>query len=137
MLGRIDDYFKPQETALRLRSERQQVLAANIANVDTPNYKARDFDFGAAFKAAMGNAQQVPSAAMVQTDPRHLQPAGASDPLAPQLGYRVPAQGAIDGNTVEMDNEMSQFADNTLRYQAALTFMQSRISSIKTALSNQ
>ncbi|GHD57171.1 flagellar basal body rod protein FlgB [Jeongeupia chitinilytica] len=134
MLGRIDDYFKPQETALRLRSERQQVLAANIANADTPNYKARDFDFGAAFKAAMGGSTQP---VMKQTDPRHLQPAAAADPLAPQLGYRIPAQGAIDGNTVEMDNEMSQFADNTLRYQAALTFMQSRISSIKTALSNQ
>ncbi|WP_432719759.1 flagellar basal body rod protein FlgB [Jeongeupia wiesaeckerbachi] len=134
MLGRIDDYFKPQETALRLRSERQQVLAANIANADTPNYKARDFDFGAAFKAAMGDVQQP---AMQQTDPRHLQPAAAFDPLAPHLGYRVPAQGAIDGNTVEMDTEMSQFADNTLRYQAALTFMQSRISSMKTALNAQ
>ncbi|AOX99814.1 flagellar basal body rod protein FlgB [Jeongeupia sp. USM3] len=134
MLGRLDDYFKPQETALKLRSERQQVLAANIANADTPNYKARDFDFGAAFKAAMGGIAQP---AMKQTDPRHLQPVAAFDLLAPQLGYRVPAQGAIDGNTVEMDTEMSQFADNTMRYQAALTFMQGRISSLKNALSNQ
>ncbi|BCL75756.1 flagellar basal body rod protein FlgB [Jeongeupia sp. HS-3] len=134
MLGRIDDYFRPQETALRLRSERQQVLAANIANADTPNYKARDFDFGAAFKAALGGVAQP---AMKQTDARHLQSSTTVDPFAPQLGYRVPAQGAIDGNTVEMDNEMSQFADNTLRYQAALTFMQSRISSMKSVLSNQ
>ncbi|GAA5785867.1 flagellar basal body rod protein FlgB [Chitiniphilus shinanonensis] len=134
MLGRIDDYFRPQETALKLRSLRQEVLASNIANADTPQYKARDFDFEAAFKAA--TAKQA-GGALATTDARHLQPKNTIDPLSPELMYRNPYQASIDGNTVEMDNEMRQFSDNAVRYQAAITFMQRRIEGLRGAIQNQ
>ncbi|KAF0812511.1 Flagellar basal body rod protein FlgB [Andreprevotia sp. IGB-42] len=135
MIGQLNSYFSSQEAALKLRSARQEVLSANIANADTPSYKARDFDFAVAFKAATGR-QQAP--AIAATDPRHLQPKSSMvDPFAPELLYRNPNQSSIDGNTVEMDSEMQAFSDNTIRYQAALTFMTRRIESMKTALTGQ
>ncbi|WP_084088836.1 flagellar basal body rod protein FlgB [Andreprevotia lacus] len=135
MLGQLNDYFSSQEKALKLRSQRQEVLAANIANADTPGYKARDFDFGATFKAATEKRQNQTLAA---TDNRHLQPrSGMVDPLSPDLLYRNPYQASIDGNTVDMNAEMQAFSDNTIRYQAALTFMTRRIESMKTALTGQ
>ncbi|UXY17010.1 flagellar basal body rod protein FlgB [Chitiniphilus purpureus] len=134
MLGRIDAYFRPQETALKLRSHRQEVLASNIANADTPHYKARDFDFGTAYAAAL---EAKPTAPLAHTDPRHLQPSQRIDPFEPQLRYLNPAQGAIDGNTVEMETQMREFADNAVRYQAAITFMQRRIEGLRGAMQNQ
>ncbi|TJZ73831.1 flagellar basal body rod protein FlgB [Chitiniphilus eburneus] len=134
MLGRIDAYFHPQETALKLRSQRQEVLAANIANGDTPQYKARDFDFKAAFVAATAKHT---GGALATTDARHLQPKNTVDPLSPELLYRNPYQASIDGNTVEMDTEMREFSDNAVRYQAAITFMQRRVEGLRGAMQTQ
>ncbi|WP_035053733.1 flagellar basal body rod protein FlgB [Andreprevotia chitinilytica] len=135
MLGQINDYFRTSETALKLRSQRQEVIAANIANADTPNYKARDFDFRSAFDAATAKQH---AGQMATTDAHHLQPkSGVANPLSPQLQYRNPFQPSIDGNTVEMNTEMREFSDNAIRYQAAITFMQGQISTMKTALSTQ
>ncbi|QLG88140.1 flagellar basal body rod protein FlgB [Chitinibacter bivalviorum] len=135
MLGKIDDYFRNQETALKMRAYRQEVLASNIANADTPNYKARDFDFKSAYQAARTQQQ---SATLATSDQRHLQPASAKiDPFAPHLQYRNERQPSIDGNTVDMDTEMKEFTDNAIRYQASVMFMQRRIESMKTALTGQ
>lgn len=134
MLARLDDYFRVQENAMKLRAQRQEVLASNIANADTPQYKARDFDFSTAFESAM---QSGKSGSLNTTNARHLQPSSSLDPLSQQLAYRGEYQSSIDGNTVDMDTEMREFTDNALRYQAAVTFMQKRIESMRSALQSQ
>nr|WP_314899684.1 flagellar basal body rod protein FlgB [uncultured Deefgea sp.] len=134
MLGRLDVYFRNQETALKLRGHRQEILGSNIANADTPNYKARDIDFKAAFDAARA---VNPSQTLNATNTRHLQPSGTVDLFAPSLKYRNEQQPSIDGNTVDMNTEMKEFTDNAIRYQAAVTFFTRRIESMKTALTGQ
>ncbi len=134
MLGRIDNFFQAQETALKMRSYRQEILGSNIANADTPNYKARDIDFKAAFDAASA-PNSTP--ALHATNARHLQPSNTVDLFAPSLQYRNEQQPSIDGNTVDMNTEMKEFTDNAIRYQAAVTFMTRRIESMKSALTGQ
>lgn len=134
MLFKLDDYFRVQETALKLRSARQEVIAANIANSDTPNYKARDVDFGSVFSAAL---QGKGSAGLTVSNSRHMQSQSAQN-IFPSgaLKFRQESQSSVDGNTVNKDAEMAAFADNALHYQAALTFMQKRIETLKTAMQN-
>lgn len=132
MIVRLDDYLQTQQAALKLRSTRQEVLAANIANADTPGYKARDFDFKAAFQNALGNTTQ--RSAMSASHSHHLQAQGSNDIFGTPMLYRGELQSSIDGNTVNMDTEMSEFTDNALRYQAALTFMQKRIELMRNAI---
>jgi flagellar basal-body rod protein FlgB len=107
-----DKMFGVHETALKLRSQRMAVLASNIANAATPNYKARDFDFEAALKAA-------------------------GQGMAPELEYRVPLQASLDGNTVELATEQTAFAENAIGYRASLTFLNSRIGSMMRALKGE
>ncbi len=99
------------EQALRLRTRKFELLSANIANADTPNYKARDIDFSAELERVMGSGQNF--SGMTMTSSRHIE---ASKPtLQEDLLYRVPLQSSIDGNTVEIDVERVAFAENTLR----------------------
>lgn len=130
----IDDYFRTSETALKLRAYRQEVLASNIANADTPGYKARDFDFSKSFEVAMGRQQ---SGQLAQTNALHQQPASLRDLFAPALQYKGELQSSIDGNTVDMDTEMTAFTDNAIRYQASVVFMQGKIDTMKKALQSQ
>lgn len=134
MLAKLDDYFRVQETALKLRSARQEILAANIANADTPGYKARDFDFGSAFRTAL---DKTSGASLAQSNSRHLSTSAGQDILGTKVMYRGESQSSIDGNTVNMDQERTEFTDNALRYQAALTFMQKRIETMRTAIQGQ
>jgi flagellar basal-body rod protein FlgB len=114
MIDRLDDMLKFQSEALRLRGERQALLSANIANADTPNYKAVDFDFAKALQSA------------------------ASTPNAkadkPELLYRAPAQASLDGNSVELDAERARFADNAVRYEAALKFLNAQLKAMLAAM---
>jgi len=110
----LDRMMQFQQTALALRSQRQELLAGNMANADTPGYKAVDFDFGAALKAAT----EARDAAAV----------------APQVQYRIPTQASLDGNSVEMDNERAQFADNSVRQEAAMRFLTAQIKTMLAAL---
>jgi len=137
MIGKLDEALQFHQTALRLRAERQQVLASNIANADTPNYKARDIDFGSALKQAMAGAPQ-PAAALTKTAPAHLAgvPAGMTA-SGLQLQYRTAAQGSVDGNTVDMDVERTQFADNALRYEASVIFVNGQLRKLLTAIQGQ
>jgi len=132
MLDRIDRSLAPSVRALSLRAQRSEVIAANIANADTPNYKAKDFDFQAAMRGAVRNADL----GLVRTSDRHLTGQGGKGGLA-DLQYRHPVQPSIDGNTVEMDAEVGRFSDNAMRYQAALTFTNSKISGLRTAIQGQ
>jgi len=115
MIDRLDDFMRFQTEALKLRSQRQELLAANIANADTPSYKAVDFDFGKALAAATA-----------------AKPTGPAP--APEVLYRQPAQASLDGNTVEMDAERAQFADNTVRYEAALKFLNAQLKTMLAAM---
>ena len=124
MVGRINSALDFQQTALGLRAQRQQILAGNIANADTPNYKARDFDFSSALKDAVAG-RAGGSLAMDKTAPGHL--AGTLAASQAGLMYRTPAQASADGNTVDMDVERAQFSENAVQYEAGLTFITHQI----------
>ncbi|MCQ9615983.1 flagellar basal body rod protein FlgB [Paenalcaligenes niemegkensis] len=133
MIDRIGDDFAFHKTALSLRQQRQEVLAANIANVDTPNYKARDFDFSQALNKAMGDSLNLPATQLSLTSAQHI-PAAAREAHAADLLYRQPFQPSLDGNTVDMDAERMAFADNTLHYQSSLNVLSQRIKTLMAAL---
>jgi len=135
MVDRLDNAFRFYQQALELRGRRQEVLAANIANADTPGYKARDFDFNAALRNAMGTSAvpRLPNTSLTLTAPAHI-PAKASGLGYAQLMYRQPLQPALDGNTVDMDAERVAFADNTVRYQGTVTLLSTRIKTMLAAL---
>ena len=124
MINKLDAEFRFQQNALALRADRQQVLASNIANADTPGYKARDIDFRSALESALAAAPA--SAAVSATHPQHL-PVPSTNAAAGELLYRIPRQDSIDGNTVELDAERAQFADNAVRYEAGLTDLNAKI----------
>jgi flagellar basal-body rod protein FlgB len=106
--------FGVHEAALRLRSQRMSVIASNIANASTPNFKARDFDFAAALKASE-----------------------AGQSFAPEMQYRVPLQPSLDGNTVELATEQTAFAENAIGYRTSLSFLNGRIGTIMRALKGE
>ena len=118
-MQRLTDALDFQAQALVLRAERQRLIASNIANADTPGYVARDMDFARALREATGQAQAV-AAAVPQ--PRHLAVAGGAR-SEPQLMYTRPAQDNLDRNSVDMDRERAAFADNTVKYEATLRFI--------------
>ncbi|PXX46529.1 flagellar basal body rod protein FlgB [Undibacterium pigrum] len=132
MAGKLDDYFRFHETALSVRGQRQQLLASNIANADTPNYKARDVDFARALSNALGqNLTQSPTV-LNKTASQHIDTPGAIGGVAAQ--YRPTVQGSVDGNTVDMDVERNQFTDNALRYEASLTIINMQIKGLLAAI---
>lgn len=134
VVNKLDDSLAFQQRALALRAKRQQVLAGNIANADTPNYKARDFDFQATLQQTLAGRQEG-GVTLTTTSPRHL--TGADGSAALTLGYRQPVQASADGNTVEMDVERTQFAENAFYYEAGLTFITNKIKSMLSAVQGQ
>ncbi len=125
---KLDQVFGIHEQALKLRARRAEVLAGNIANVDTPGYKARDFDFQSVLKQEANTAQRL-----ITTNPRHIQADTGVVP-ASQMGYRVPSQPSLDGNTVDSQLEHAAFASNALEYQASLRFVSGQIKTLMTAI---
>ena len=120
--------FAHHEKALYLRAMRNEILSSNIANADTPNYKARDIDFKAAFAQVNSTA-----GSMRTTDARHLSVPPGQNALADVM-YRAPMQPTQDGNTVESDIEQAQYAENTVRYRASLQFLSSQITGLRYAI---
>ncbi|HEU0186828.1 MAG TPA: flagellar basal body rod protein FlgB [Gallionellaceae bacterium] len=130
-MSRIDDELRFNQVALTLRAARQELIASNIANADTPSYKAKDIDFASALQGALaGNAPQQP---LATTSSGHLAGASRGALGAPVL-YRTAAQPSADGNTVDMDVERAQFADNALRYEASVKFISEDIKRVLAAL---
>ncbi len=130
MIGKLDEHFRFNQTALSLREQRQQLLASNIANADTPNYKARDINFGQTLHSVLaGNVPQ-----MQKTANAHLNGNAETGPGGMPLLYRTELQGSADGNTVDMDVERTQFADNALRYEASVTMLNSQIRGLMLAI---
>jgi flagellar basal-body rod protein FlgB len=114
-----DSLFGVHGKALALRSQRLSLLASNIANASTPGYKARDIDFDAALKEA--------------TEKNNGTDQAAKD----AMGYRIPLQPSMDGNTVELSTEQSLFAENAVKYQTTLSFLEGRISTLTRALKGE
>jgi flagellar basal-body rod protein FlgB len=132
MVSKIDSALQFNRTALNLRSARQELIASNIANVDTPNYKAKDIDFAKTLQGAMsGNTVKLP---MAGTASHHLSSGTGENVMGAPVMFRNVVQPSADGNTVDMDVERAQFADNALRYEASVKFVDSQIKMVLTAL---
>lgn len=132
MATSTDPIFGPHAAALSLWGRRTQILAANIANADTPNYKARDVDF----KAVLSRASGRDGMRLHTTHGAHLAVGGRAGAAGgAELQYRIPHQPALDGNSVEADVEQAAFAENALHYQASLMFISGRLRGLRAAIS--
>jgi len=134
MIHRLTDTLNFQAEALTLRSERQRLIASNIANADTPGYVAKEMDFATALRQATG---QTPTAGqMTVSTAGHLQPlAGARG--EPGLRYATASQTNLDRNTVDMDRERASFADNSVKYEATLRFINGSVRTMLEAIKGQ
>ncbi|MFM0324996.1 flagellar basal body rod protein FlgB [Caballeronia glebae] len=157
MLDRLDKEFAFGREALDVRAYRQELLSSNIANADTPGYKARDVEFSSALAGALkqgGGATNSSTLKMAQpvsvstsgglatTAKGHmsgtstLSASGGSSDDYGKLAYRVPSQPSLDGNTVDLDSERVQFADNALHFEAGMTVLSSQIKSMMSAITS-
>lgn len=135
MLDKLDAMIGFQRQALNLRQQRQQILAANIANSDTPNYQARDIDFKTELSKAL-NHQHINPITLPElqvTNQRHIQ-INTPAQIHPEALYRIPFQDSADGNTVDMDQERMAFIDNSIQYQGSLTFLGEQFKSLMSVL---
>jgi len=131
----LDAYLGVHQDALKLYAQRTSVLANNIANADTPNYKAQDIDFRAVLAGTAGaGANALP---LSTTNSSHAAGTAAASGGAAPLKYRVPLAPSLDGNTVDVQMEQAAFADNSVRYQAALSFLSSKFKDLMTAITGQ
>ena len=150
MLNLMMKNFDVHSAALELRAERQKILASNIANADTPNFKARDFDFASAMAAATGKAGKASNTSSSQAIGMQATAAGhmvgfgqgtlsggitTNSNASP--AFRVADQASMDSNTVDMDRERANFLDNSLRYETTLRFMNSSIRQMLTAIKGE
>jgi flagellar basal-body rod protein FlgB len=130
MAGRLDDALGFHEASMRLRAQRPQVLASNLANADTPNYKARDVDFRKALASALSASSGA--VGMTQTHSAHL-PGNAAQAM-PETKLRVAAQNSLDGNTVDMDVERAEFAEIGLQYEVSVSLAHDQIKGLMAVL---
>ncbi len=135
LTGTLDFHGK----ALVLRAERQRTIASNIANADTPGYVARDFNFKDAMNQALEGRSSAALAqpAATAADPRHLPLNASGGALGSNLGYGQQTQPAMDGNSVDLDRERSNFVDNSVRYESTLRFINGYSRTILSAISGQ
>jgi len=130
----LDQYLGVHAAALDVRGRRTELIANNLANADTPGYKARDIDFRAAMARAAG---ELPTQGVHLSTTRagHIGGAASADAsTSPDLKYRTPLAPALDGNTVDAQMEQAAFAENAVRYQATLTFLNSKFRGLLTAI---
>ena len=125
----FDKVLGPHENALNMQSHRAQILGSNLANADTPGYKAKDIDFKSALAAASDSS--IPSAPMRITNTKHIEPEGYV--FGAEMMYRIPMQASLDGNSVESQVEMAEFSENAMRYMMSLRIVNGRLNSILTA----
>ena len=138
MLSNINKHFAFNEAALKLRATRQEVIASNIANADTPGYVARDLNFKDAMSAAL-SGKELPGSAQpaAAPHPAHLPLASREGTLGNNLGYGPQVQPALDNNSVDLDRERGNFVDNAVRYESTLRFINGSSRTILSAISGQ
>jgi len=127
----LNSIFGVHSSALIYQSKRAEVLASNMANADTPGYKARDFNFKAALSQLEGNN----TSRLNVTHSNHI--GSLSTPAALELAYRIPTSASLDGNTVDSQAEQARYAQNALNYQASVRFVNGKISSYLSALKGE
>ena len=130
MINRLTSTLDFQTQALTLRAERQRLIASNIANADTPGYVARDFNFAQALQQASGGGRSGFKLAENAGFASQM-PGGSGNGRDPRLNYAAPSQTNLDRNSVDMDRERATFAENALKYESTLRFINS---SVKTTL---
>jgi flagellar basal-body rod protein FlgB len=143
MLDRLTSNIDFQGRALSLRAERQRLIASNIANADTPGFVAQEMDFAHALRSATTPAASPPAAAA--TAPGHIPLAGSAGLGRATLSlagdgrglYARPAQDNLDRNTVDMDRERAAFADNSVKFEAALRFINGSVRTMLDAIRGQ
>jgi flagellar basal-body rod protein FlgB len=134
MANSLDQYLGVHAAALDVRARRTELIANNLANADTPGYKARDIDFRQAMARAAGE-KTGSGVHLSTTQAGHIGGAASADAAtSPDLKYRTPLAPALDGNTVDTQLEQSAFAENAVRYQATLTFLNNKFRGLLTAI---
>lgn len=124
------------EKSMLIRTQRAEVLANNIVNADTPNFKARDLDFRAMLGAAVSYDEMAQPLSMQSTSKGHM--SGSVDPsFAADLLYRQPLQPSVDGNTVDVQVEQAEYAKNAMDFQASFTFLNKKFQGLSKAISGQ
>lgn len=134
MKNLLDNSLRVHRAALNAQAYRQQLLASNIANADTPHYKARDIDFRSALQGVLDGRS---GALALATTARGHMSGVQSSPLERFVKYRQELQSAVDGNTVNMDVERAAFAENSIHYEASVTFINGLLSGMQRAISGQ
>ena len=132
----LNAYLGVHQDALKIRGQRTEVLARNLANADTPGYKARDVDFRAALAQA-GGSPDAPIAMTTTHANQIATPVDASGESTPNLKYRTPLAPSLDGNTVDVQMEQANFAENSVRFQATLTILNARFRGLMTAITGE
>lgn len=130
LTGRLDTL----SSALQLRAQRQQIIASNIANVDTPGYIARDIDFNAALQDAV-SGRSAPG--MTQTSSGHRTITSRDGLIGNALAYTVQTQPSLDGNSVDLDQQRANFTDNAIRYESTLRFINGHVKTMLSAITGQ
>jgi flagellar basal-body rod protein FlgB len=133
-MNSIGQHVSVYSQALNLRTQRHQLLASNIANADTPNYKARDFDFSRAMQNALAGRQSAGGIGMAQTASAHIAGGGGGGPA--ELQFRKESQSAVDGNTVDMDVERAQITENALQYQILTRLISDKFQGLRSAMAS-
>lgn len=133
MLDKLNSELGFQQAAISLLNKRQNILASNVANADTPGYMARDIDFSSQLKSAISQSNVGRPLALTLTSGRHIA-ASAQAVDDSQLLYVIPDQPSADGNTVDMDRERANFLDNSVKYQSGLTFLSTQIKNMMSAI---
>jgi flagellar basal-body rod protein FlgB len=142
MIERLTQRMEFFSNVLQLRAHRQQVIASNIANADTPGYAARDFDFKAAIQDALRNPAELRAGAMpllVGSDARHLRTVTSAGGVAERtrVAYTVQTQPSLDGNSVDMDQQRANFIDNAIQYESTLRFINGHVRTMLSAIQGQ
>lgn len=134
----LDKHFSVHGTALKISARRSEILARNLANADTPNYKATDINFQKALAQALGEGG---AGVMKTTRPLHMnggvQSPDQMDGVQVEFVERQPLAPSLDGNTVDVSMEQAEFAKNAIRYQASLNFINSQLRGLMTAITGQ
>lgn len=122
MINKLDKELNYHHNALSLRVARQELLSSNVANADTPNFKAKDIDFASMLQEKVSSTRDLKKVSLNTTSTTHI---NSSTPglFGDNILYRVPLQPSADGNTVDMDMERTRFADNAIKYDASIAFL--------------
>ncbi|MBS0299469.1 MAG: flagellar basal body rod protein FlgB [Proteobacteria bacterium] len=133
MINKLDKELNYHHNALSLRVARQELLSSNVANADTPNFKAKDVDFASVLNERLSSTSSSKKVNMNTTSTMHIN-STASGTFGDNILYRVPLQPSADGNTVDMDMERTRFADNAIKYDASITFINNEFRNLTSAM---